>query len=178
MYRMSRREALVAAGAATLWLAGCSSGGAKKSGLNLSANKVGAMGSFGVGEQFRATKPLTFPILHLTNPGYPLKKDWLFWSELTKRTNVTLDTTEVPLSDYENKRSLLIGSGAAPPIIPKTYPGQEAPFVASGVVLPVSDYIDLMPNFRDKVRLAGHRITAPAALSLIAGVTSPRWCIP
>jgi putative aldouronate transport system substrate-binding protein len=148
---MSRREALVAAGAATLWLAGCSSGGAKKTGLNLSANKVGAMGSFGIGEQFRATKPLTFPILHLTNPGYPLKKDWLFWSELTKRTNVTLDTTEVPLSDYENKRSLLIGSGAAPPIIPKTYPGQEAPFVASGVVLPVSDYIDLMPNFKDKV---------------------------
>jgi len=148
---MSRREALVAAGAASLWLAGCSSAGAKKSGLNLSANKVGAMGSFGVGDQFKATKPLNFPILHLTNPGYPLKKDWLFWSELTKRTNITLDTTEVPLSDYENKRSLLIGSGQAPFIIPKTYPGQEAPFVASGVVLPVSDYIDLMPNFKDKV---------------------------
>jgi putative aldouronate transport system substrate-binding protein len=151
MYRMSRREALAAAGAATLWLAGCSSGGAKKAGPDLSANRAGAMGSFGVGDQFKATKPLTFPILHLTNPGYPLKKDWLFWSELTKRTNVTLQYTEVPLSDYEQKRSLLIGSGQAPLIIPKTYPGQEAPFVASGVVLPVSDYIDLMPNFKAKI---------------------------
>ena len=31
------------------------------------------------------------------NPGYPLKEDWLFWSELTKRTNVTLEPTVVPL---------------------------------------------------------------------------------
>ena len=151
MYRMSRREVLIAAGATTLALAGCSSGGAKKSSLNLDANKVGAMANFGVGSQFKATKPLTFPILHLTNPGYPLKKDWLFWSEVTKRTNITLDTTEVPLSDYNNKRSLLIGAGQAPVIVPKTYPGQEAPFVASGAILPVSDYIDLMPNFKDKV---------------------------
>ena len=151
MHRMSRREALVAAGAATLWLAGCSSGGSSKKGPDLSANRAGAMSRYGVGDQFRATQPLTFPILHLTNPGYPLKKDWLFWSELTKRTNVTLQYTEVPLSDYEQKRSLLIGSGQAPLIIPKTYPGQEAPFVASGVVLPVSDYLDLMPNFKAKV---------------------------
>ncbi len=57
----------------------------------------------------------------------------------------------VPLSDYENKRSLMIGAGDAPLIIPKTYPGQETSFVASGAILPVSDYLDLMPNFKDKV---------------------------
>jgi putative aldouronate transport system substrate-binding protein len=151
MYKMSRREVLVAAGAATLALAGCSSGGAKKSSLNLSANGVGAMSQYGVGDQFKATQALTFPVLELDNPGYPFNKNWLFWSELTRRTNVTLQTTEVPLSDYNNKRSLLIGAGQAPLIIPKTYPGQETPFVASGAVLPVSDYIDLMPNFKDKV---------------------------
>jgi putative aldouronate transport system substrate-binding protein len=151
MYQMTRREMLIATGAATLALAGCSSGGATKSSVNLSANRTGAMGTFGVGTQFKATEPLTFPILHLDNPGYPLKKDWLFWSELTKRTNVTLQTTEVPLSDYNNKRSLLIGSGQAPLIIPKTYPGSEVPYIASGALLPVSDYIDLMPNFKDKV---------------------------
>jgi putative aldouronate transport system substrate-binding protein len=151
MYRMSRREVLIAAGAAGLALAGCSSGGGSKSSLNLTGNRAGAMDHFGVGDQFKATQPLSFPILHLDNPGYPLKKDWLFWSELTKRTNVTLQTTEVPLSDYNNKRSLLIGAGQAPLIIPKTYPGSEAPFVASGAILPVSDYIDLMPNFKDKI---------------------------
>jgi putative aldouronate transport system substrate-binding protein len=150
MYRMTRREVLIASGAATLALAGCSSGGTKTT-VNLSANRVGAMDHFGVGDQFKATRPLSFPILHLDNPGYPLKKDWLFWSELSRRTNVTLQTTEVPLSDYNNKRSLLVGSGQAPLIIPKTYPGSEAPFVASGAILPVSDYLDLMPHFKEKI---------------------------
>src|SRR5215472_2038984 len=151
MYRMTRREMLIAAGGAGLALVGCSSGGPKTSSLNLSGSRVGAMSNFGVGDQFKATEPLTFSMLELDNPGYPFNKDWLFWSELTKRTNVTLQTTEVPLSDYNNKRSLLIGAGSAPMIIPKTYPGQEVPYVASGAVLPVSDYIDLMPNFKDKV---------------------------
>jgi putative aldouronate transport system substrate-binding protein len=148
---MSRREVLIAAGAAGLALAGCSSGGGSKSSLNLSANRAGAMDRYGVGDQFKATQPLTFPILHLDNAFYPPKKDWLFWSELAKRTNVTLQTTNVPGSDYNNKRSLLIGAGQAPLIIPKTYPGSEVPFIASNAVLPVSDYIDLMPNFKDKL---------------------------
>jgi putative aldouronate transport system substrate-binding protein len=146
----TRRQALAAAGAAGLALAGCSSGG-KKTGLDLSTNRAGAMSNYGVGTQFKATEPLTFPILHLDNAGYPPKKDWLFWSELTKRTNVTLALTDVPGSDYNNKRSLLIGAGQAPLIIPKTYPGQEVPYVASGALLPVSDYVSLMPNFQDKV---------------------------
>jgi putative aldouronate transport system substrate-binding protein len=151
MFETSRREVLIAAGAAGLALTGCSSGGAKTTSLNLSGNRAGAMSSYGVGTQFKATEPLTFPMLELDNPGYPFNKNWLFWSELTKRTNVTLQTTEVPLSDYNNKRSLLIGAGQAPLIIPKTYPGQEVPYVTSGALLPVSDYIDLMPNFKDKV---------------------------
>jgi putative aldouronate transport system substrate-binding protein len=45
----------------------------------------------------------------------------------------------------------VIGAGDAPFIIPKTYPAQESPFVASGAILPVTDYIDLLPNFKEKV---------------------------
>lgn len=66
-------------------------------------------------------------------------------------TNVTLKPTIVPMSDYSQKRSLLISSGDAPLVIPKTYPGEESAFVASGAILPISDYIDLMPNFKDKI---------------------------
>jgi len=131
-------------------VAGCSSAKPAPQ-SDLSANRVGAMADFGVGAQFKATEPLSFSVLYNNNPSYPIKNDWLFWSELTKRTGVTLNPVVVPLSDYEQKRSLLIGAGDAPMIIPKTYPGQESPFVASGAILPVSDYIDLMPNFKDKV---------------------------
>ena len=109
------------------------------------------MANYGVGDQFKATEPLTFSIALQQPPYYPLKEDWLFWSELTKRTNVKFEPVAVPLSDYEQKRSLLIGAGDAPLIIPKTYHPQEDAFVSSGAILPVSDYLDLMPNLKDKI---------------------------
>src|SRR5699024_10628944 len=45
------------------------------------------------------------------------------------------------------KRSLLISTGEAPDIIPNTYAGQEQPFIPSGAILPISDHLDLLPNF-------------------------------
>jgi putative aldouronate transport system substrate-binding protein len=151
MQHVTRRQALVTFGALGLATAGCGSTEPAQKGTDLAANRVGAMSSYGVGQQFKATKPLSLSVLYNNHPNYPIDKDWLFFSELTKRTGVTLEPTVVPLSDYENKRSLIIGAGDAPSIIPKTYPVQEEPFVASGAVLPVSDYLHLMPNFQDKV---------------------------
>jgi putative aldouronate transport system substrate-binding protein len=142
---------LIAAGTATaLGVTGCGSGSDAKDASDLSGNRNGAMKDFGAGDQFKATKALTFTTLYNNNPGYPYKKNWLLWSELTKRTGVTLKPTVVPLSDYEQKRSVLIGAGDAPAIIPKTYFQQEVPFIASGAILPVSDFLDLMPNFKAK----------------------------
>jgi putative aldouronate transport system substrate-binding protein len=151
MTNISRRSLLVTLGAATLGLAGCSGSGGSDKSADLSKNRTDAMDTFAVGQQFKATSPVTFTTLLNDNPGYPEKSSWLFWTELAKRTNVTLKPTVVPLSDYENKRSVMIGAGDAPFLIPKTYPGQEAPFVASGAILPVSDYTGLMPNYKDKV---------------------------
>ncbi|HEY9521984.1 MAG TPA: extracellular solute-binding protein [Thermopolyspora sp.] len=154
MQQMSRRQAMVAIGA-FFALTACSTDASKDNkkgnGDALSANRAGAMSKYNVGEQFKATAPVTFTILYNNHPNYPIKDDWLFWSELKKRTNVSLTPTVVPLSDYENKRSLVIGAGDAPFIIPKTYPGQETPFVASGAILAVSEYLDLLPNFQDKI---------------------------
>ncbi|MBA4493480.1 extracellular solute-binding protein [Paenactinomyces guangxiensis] len=114
--------------------------------------KGAAMDDYGVGKQFKATKPISFTTMYNDAAWYAYKKDWLLWKEITKRTNVTLKPTVVPMSDYNQKRSLLISSGDAPLIIPKTYPGQETPFVASGAILPISDYVKYMPNFMDKVK--------------------------
>jgi putative aldouronate transport system substrate-binding protein len=125
---------------------------AETSTADTSKSRTGAMDSFGVGDTFKATAPLTFSFLFSDMPSYPYKKDWLLFTKLAADTNVTLDATVVPSSDYEQKRSLLISSGNAPEIIAKTYPGQESAFVSSGAVLPVSDYVDLMPNFQDKVK--------------------------
>ncbi|MDG4764140.1 extracellular solute-binding protein [Solwaraspora sp. WMMD406] len=153
MFTRSRhRYAAVAAGllALSLSVAACGSG-EETDAEDLDGNRVGAMESYGVGDQFTATEALNFSMLYNNHPNYPIDKEWLFWDELTERTNVSLETVEVPLSDYEQKRGLLIGAGDAPFIIPKTYPGQESAYVSSGAILPVSDYVDLMPHFQDKV---------------------------
>ncbi|MGI5289949.1 extracellular solute-binding protein [Nonomuraea polychroma] len=150
MQHISRRQALIGLGALTFVVAGCGEDEAPKKAAD-SANKAGAMASFGVNQQFKATEAVSFDVLYNNHPFYPLKNDWLFWQELTKRTNVTLKPVAVPLSDYEKKRGLLVGSGQAPLIIPKTYHPAEEAFVASGAILPVSDYLDLMPNFKDKI---------------------------
>jgi putative aldouronate transport system substrate-binding protein len=133
-------------------LAGCSSDGGGDSGNgDLSGNQVRAMDGYEVGTQFQATEPLTFSILMQDHPGYPYNPDWMFWSELTKRTNVTLENLVVPLADYNDRRGVMIAGGDAPLILPRTYGQDEEQFIAGGAILAVSDYFDLMPNFQDKV---------------------------
>ncbi|MEH0447026.1 extracellular solute-binding protein [Streptomyces sp. B21-102] len=151
--QLSRRQVLAAAGLVGLAsLTGCGSGDEGEDGKDLAKKQNGAMKEYRAGQQFKASKPLSFSLLHNNNPVYPMKDGWLFWTELTRRTGVTLKPIAVPLSDYEKKRSVLIGAGDAPFLIPKTYHPSEVAFVSSGAILPVSEYTHLMPNFRDKVR--------------------------
>lgn len=150
---LSRRQILAAAGFAGLaTLTGCGSGDDGGDSKDLSKKQNGAMKEYRAGQRFKAAEPLSFSVLHNNNPVYPMKDDWLFWKEVTKRTGVTLKPVDVPLVDYEKKRSVLIGAGDAPFLIPKTYHPSEVAFVSSGAILPVSDYVHLMPNFRAKVR--------------------------
>jgi len=151
--QLSRRQIVAAAGFVGIaTLAGCGGGDGGGDGKDLSRKQNGAMNKYRAGEQFKGTKPLSFAVLHNNNPNYPAKSSWLLWKRLTELTGVTLKPIAVPLSDYEKKRSLLIGAGDAPPLIPKTYPGAETAFVSSGAILAVSEYVHLMPNFRAKVK--------------------------
>ena len=163
MSNVSRRKVLAgagAAGAAALGLAACGDGGSGGSGgvpnstqgPDVSKNKDGAMDKYGVGDQFKATKPLKFSIMILSNAAYPYNANWLFFQELTKRTNVSFEPTVVPGSDYNQKRSVMISGGNAPLIIPKTYRPDDEQYIASGAILPVSDYASLMPNYSDQIK--------------------------
>lgn len=120
--------------------------------VDLADKRVGAMDDYGVGTTFTATEPLEIDMLYRDHPAYPLKEDWTLLSTTKERNNVTFAMTTAPLSDYEQRRSLLIGAGDAPSVIPVTYPGQESQYVASGAVLAVSDYLDLLPNFTKKIK--------------------------
>ena len=149
MNQPSRRQFLAGAGAGAtaLALAACSNAPSSAP----AGNQSGAMKSFGVGTQFKATEPLTFTIAIDSNPAYPYKASWAFFTYLKQMTNVSLNGTVIPFTDYNTKIATLINAGQAPMIIPKTYPGEEDQYVAGGAILPVSDYVHLMPNFQDKV---------------------------
>ncbi|OZB98623.1 extracellular solute-binding protein [Paenibacillus sp. XY044] len=156
MFKRSRKKwgMTLMAAVMSLTVAACSNNLGGGSGEAKDQSK-GAMENYGANVSFKASEPFNLPILFSDQPAYPYKKDWMLFQEITKRTGVTLQPTIVPMSDYSQKRSLLISSGDAPLVIPKTYPGEEASFVSSGAILPVSDYIDMMPNFKDKVEKWG-----------------------
>lgn len=153
---LARRGSALAAIAvsAALVLAGCSGGGGSSSddGPSLEGHTAGAMENFTADEQFTATEPVDFSMLWTDWPDTPITDTWQIFDEIKKRTNVSLDLTNIPFSDATEKRSLLISAGDAPYVIPLTYTGDETQFAASGAVLPMSDYVDQMPNFQKYVK--------------------------
>jgi len=85
---------------------------------------------------------VTFTMLYAGNydPSY---KSLIKMKELT---NVVLDITAIPDSDYDIRAQLFISTGIdMPDIISKVKPLPSQ--ALSGVLLPISDYYDQMPNF-------------------------------
>ncbi|MCC2593743.1 extracellular solute-binding protein [Tessaracoccus sp. OS52] len=126
---------------------------------------VGAMDDYGVGTTFKATEPVEFSLFYRDHPNYPLKEDWRILTALEENQNVTFDITAAPLSDWGQRQATVIGAGTdVPQIISVTYPGQEVSFISGGAILPVSDYLDYLPNFKDKVEKWGLSETIDTAL--------------
>ncbi|MGW9114624.1 ABC transporter substrate-binding protein [Microbacterium sp. NPDC055683] len=147
----TRTAALAATMAGALAIGGCSAGGDGETEIDVEAQSVGAMEEFAADEQFTATEPLEISMLWTDWPEVPVTDDWEVFDVIEERTGVALELTHVPFSDATEKRSLLISAGDAPTVIPLVYTGEEEPFVSSGAVLPISDYIEYMPNFRKYV---------------------------
>lgn len=140
---------LTAAALGTLTLASC--GGSEEVEVDVAAQNVGAMETFEADQQFTATEPITVSILWTDWPEQPVKESWQVFDRIKELTNVQLELTHVPFSDSVEKRSLLISAGDAPTLIPLIYRGDETPFVSSGAILPMSDFVEHMPNFRKYV---------------------------
>jgi putative aldouronate transport system substrate-binding protein len=115
------------------------------------ANSAAPQGyTFGEGKTFHSNEPVTYSMMFSDQPTYPYKKDWRLWSAITEKTNVSFDINVIAASEYENKKSLLVNSGDAPFIIPKTY--DESPYVAGGQIVPISDWVQYMPNYQKAVK--------------------------
>ena len=134
-------------------LAGCrskgiSDGGAEKESLG----HKGAMENFTAGTTFKATEPMTFTMLNRDHPSYPINREWRFWDDLEKITNVTFNMTDVPNAEQQQMFNLLMSSGEAPEILPRVNFGWGNSFVASGALLNIGNYLDYMPNFQQRIK--------------------------
>lgn len=143
-------------GVGSLALSACGGGGDDGGGDAAAAEvamdeQVGAMEDYSAGDTFKATEPVEFSLLYRNHPNYPNQDDWDFYQQLEKKHNVTLETKNAPLSDWEERRSLVIGAGDAPDFIPIVYPGDETQFISGGALLPVSEYLEHMPHLTEKI---------------------------
>ncbi|OZQ69844.1 sugar ABC transporter substrate-binding protein [Paenibacillus sp. VTT E-133280] len=105
---------------------------------------------FGEDQTFNSNEPVTYSMMFSDNEGYPYKEDWRLWSAIKEKTNVSFDLSITARSEYENQKSLLVNSGDAPYIIPKTY--EEAAFIPSGQIVAISDWVQYMPNYMKAVK--------------------------
>lgn len=104
------------------------------------------------GEHFHSDEPVTYTMFFNDNPAYPMNDKWIsegVFKAIEDATNVHLELTVVDNSNYTDKVSLAVSSGTSPYIIPKIY--SETAYVTGGGVVPVSDYVQYMPNYSNFV---------------------------
>jgi hypothetical protein len=106
--------------------------------------------AFGEDVTFHSNEPVKYSMMYSDHEAYPYKQDWRLWSAIKEKTNVQFDLAITARTEYENQKSLLVNSGDAPYIIPKTY--EEGAFVAGGQIVPISDYVQYMPNYQKAVK--------------------------
>lgn len=100
------------------------------------------------GDHFYSETPVTYTMMFNDNPAYPMKDTWQtegIFKAIEDATNVHLELTIVDNSNYTDKVSLAVSSGDSPYIIPKVY--DEKAYVTGGGIVPVSDYVQYMPNY-------------------------------
>lgn len=91
-------------------------------------------------------KDVTISMMYCDGANEPYQKDWPVFEWIKEAAGVTLDMTIVPTSDYVAKRALIFNSGEIPDIVAHTF--ATSTDVASGILLPISDYEDQMPNYQ------------------------------
>lgn len=130
-------------------LAACGGGNTANTGANVDED---LNYSFGLDTTFHSDEPVTYSMLFSDASWYPKTETWEsegIFAKIKEMTNVTLEINSIDSGDYDQKKSLLINAGEAPYIIPKTY--DESAFVEGGAIVPVSDYVQYMPNYSDFV---------------------------
>ncbi|WP_169091482.1 extracellular solute-binding protein [Paenibacillus sp. PL91] len=94
--------------------------------------------------------PTTISMLYKES-GSPFNKDWPVYKELLNRTNVKLDLQIVPGSDYQSKVKVVLSSDKIPDLVTNVEQSNVLELGDTGVLLPISDYLDKLPNLKNRI---------------------------
>lgn len=129
-------------------LAGC--GGKKDNGTNTTGGDTQVStdtATEGSGSNPVSDKPVTFSFMY----SGEFDSNYKSLAKMTELTNVTLNVTAIPDSDYDTRNQLVINTGEdMPDLISKTNPSTAQ--ALSGVLLPISDYFEQMPNYMNFIK--------------------------
>ena len=105
---------------------------------------------YGLNKTFHSDTPITYKMFFSDASWYPMVDTWQtegIFKKIEELTNVHLELISYDSNDYMNNITLDINAGEAADIIPKIY--DDSSFVDGGAIVPVSDYVQYMPNFVD-----------------------------
>ena len=90
---------------------------------------------------------IVFSVLYNDREATPFQQNWRILEEYENRQNIVLDVRLGDDADYEKAVIQALESGDIPDIILKVWPNTIESYANDGVLLPFSDYENLMPNF-------------------------------
>ena len=100
-------------------------------------------------ESWISDEPIEITWIYQDNASFPYNKDWLALTEIKERTNVDIQFILVASSDYETKKNILVNSGDIPDVF--LYSDTDKEYMLGGLILPISDYLDKLPNFSNRI---------------------------
>jgi len=95
--------------------------------------------------------PTAITMMYDDNPSYPFNASWPVLQQFQKLANVKLDIQPTPDGDYQNKLNIVLSSGSAPDLVSYVEHQVYMKFAQTGVLLPISDYMDKLPNLKAKL---------------------------
>ena len=103
---------------------------------------------FGENVLFHSDNPVTYTMFFSDASWYPMTETWMtegLFKKIEELTNVHLEITPFDSTTYNDDIANAIDGGNSAYIIPKVY--DESWYIGGGAIVPVSDYIQYMPNF-------------------------------
>jgi putative aldouronate transport system substrate-binding protein len=102
-------------------------------------------------QQGEQKKELTLNILRWEHASQAVKQDTPVIRQIFNKTGVKLKVESVPSSGYNDKKRALIATNNIPDVIMVNQADLNE-FGNTGIFLPISDYLDQMPNFQKAIK--------------------------